>query len=123
MIADAPSAAAESLEGGLLSKVAAFVAAAKSTAADGLTWSEFGELMVALLRLVVTFLDSVSTKGGAETESLALPAVGSLFDAVADKAVPLAAWPLWILVRPSVRSLVLAIAAGSIESMLPLVRK
>jgi hypothetical protein len=123
MIADAPSAAAESLEGGLLSKVAAFVAAAKSTAADGLTWSEFGELMVALLRLVVTFLDSVSTMSGAEKKSLALTAVGSLFDAVADKAVPLAAWPLWILVRPSVRSLVLAIAAGSIESMLPLVRK
>lgn len=123
MIADAPTAVAESLDDGLLSKIEAFVSAAKSMSAGGITWSEFGELMLSLLKLVVTFLDSVSLMTGAEKKALAVMAVAKLFDAVADKAVPGAAWPLWVLVRPAVRSLVLAIASGSIESMLPLVRK
>jgi hypothetical protein len=41
---------------------------------------------------------------------------------VADKAIPTAVWPLWILVRPAVRSLVLAISAGAMEQILKLVR-
>lgn len=122
MIAAAPVAVATNLDAGLLSKIHAFVETAKSAAADGITWSEFGELMLALLRLVVTTLDSVSAMTGAEKKSLALEAVGSLFDAVADRAVPLAIYPLWMLARPAVRSLVLAIASGAIEQLLPLVR-
>lgn len=107
---------------GLLSKISAFVTTAKSAAADGLTWAEFGDLMLALLRLVVAGVDGVSGMTGPEKKSLALGAVGSLFDAVADKAVPAAAWPLWLIARPSVRSLVLAIASGAVEWMLPIVR-
>jgi hypothetical protein len=49
--------------------------------------------------------------------------VGLLFDAVADKAVPTLAWPVWLIVRPTIRQLVLLAAAGAIESLLPLVRK
>jgi hypothetical protein len=59
---------------------------------------------------------------GAEKKALVLEAVAALFDALADKAVPLAAWPVWILVRPAIRSLVLAIAAGAMEQVLRLVR-
>lgn len=121
MIADFPQAAAER-QAGLLDKVLAFTAEARVIAADGLTWSEFGELMLSLLRLVVTFLDTVSAMTGPEKKALALDAVAALFDAVADKAVPALAWPVWILARPAVRSLVLAIAAGTIEQLLPLVR-
>jgi hypothetical protein len=121
MISDFPRAAAER-QSGLLDKVHSFVAEASVVAADGLTWAEFGDLMLALLRLVVTFLDTVSAMTGPEKKALALDAVGSLFDAVADKAVPAIAWPVWILARPAVRSLVLAIAAGAIEQLLPLVR-
>lgn len=118
----APAAAAENLDGGLLNKIVAFTETAKSAAADGLTWAEFGELMLGLLRLVVTFLDTVSTLSGSEKKAIALDAVAGLFDAVADKAVPAVAWPIWILARPAVRALVLAIAAGAIEQILPLVR-
>jgi hypothetical protein len=42
---------------------------------------------------------------------------------VADKAVPTLAWPVWLIVRPTIRQLVLLAAAGAIESLLPLVRK
>jgi len=118
----APMTAAANLDGGLLNKIVAFLETAKSAAADGITWAEFGELVVALLRLVVTFLDTVSTLTGAEKKALALDAVAGLFDAVADKAVPTLAWPVWILARPAVRALVLALASGAIEQLLPLVR-
>jgi hypothetical protein len=107
---------------GLLDRIFAFIDAAKLIASDGLTWAEFGDLMLALLRLVVTALDAVGTMSGAEKKALALEAVASLFDAVADKAVPAVAWPVWILLRAPIRSLVLAIASGAIEQLLPLVR-
>jgi hypothetical protein len=83
---------------------------------------EFGELLLSLLRLVLTTLDSVQTLSGAEKKAIALGAVERLFEAVADKAVPAAVYPLWLLVRPAVRSLVVAIASGAIEKLLPLVR-
>lgn len=121
MITAAPFAAAETPTG-LLDKISAFVAAARTAAADGLTWAEFGELLVGLLRLVVTILDAVTTLTGAQKKAVAMQAVADLFDAVADKAVPLAAWPVWIIVRHAVRSLVLALASGAIEQILPLVR-
>lgn len=121
MILEAPIAAAEERVG-LLDKIAAFVAASRAVAADGLTWTEFGELMVGLLRLVVAVLDTVTTLTGPQKKALALEAVGDLFDAVADRAVPAIAWPVWIVARPAVRSLVLALASGAIEQLLPLVR-
>ena len=107
---------------GLIDKVALYIAAARSAAADGLTWGEFGELMLALVKLVVSFLDDVSTMSGAEKKGFALDAVARLFDAVADYAVPVTAYPIWILARPAVRSLVLAIAGGVLEQLLPIVR-
>lgn len=118
--AAATNAAAE--EKGLIDQVYAFIQTAKARAADGLTWGEFGELLLALLRLVVPFLDSVKTMTGAEKKSFALDAVGRLFDAVADYAIPTAVYPLWVLVRPAVRTLVLAIAGGVLEQYLAVFR-
>ncbi len=107
---------------GLLDKITTFIASAKVAAADGLTWSEFGEMLLALLRLVVSALDSVATLSGKEKKALALDAVARLFDAVADYAVPVTLYPIWLVARPAVRSLVLALAGGVIEQLLPLVR-
>ena len=122
MISSAPVAAATNLDANLMDKILAFVATAKSAAADGITWAEFGDLMLALLRLVVPALDTFRSVSGPEKKAFALEAVGMLFDGVTDKAVPVAAWPLWLIVRPAVRSLVLAIASGAVEQVLPLVR-
>jgi hypothetical protein len=107
---------------GLLDKITTYIASAKVAAADGLTWSEFGELLLALLRLVVSALDSVATLSGKEKKALALDAVARLFDAVADYAVPVTLYPIWLVARPAVRSLVLALAGGVLEQLLPLVR-
>ena len=107
---------------GLLDKISTFIASAKVVSADGLTWSEFGEMLLALLRLVVSALDSVTMLSGAEKKALAIDAVARLFDAVADYAVPMTLYPIWLVARPAVRSLVLALAGGVLEQLLPIVR-
>ena len=107
---------------GLLDKITTYIASAKVAAADGLTWSEFGELLLALLRLVVSALDSVATLSGKEKKAMTIDAVARLFDAVADYAVPVTLYPIWLVARPAVRSLVLALAGGVLEQLLPLVR-
>jgi hypothetical protein len=121
MIADTPVAAA-TRHLTLLSQVQSFVEEARRAAGDGLTWSEFGELLVALLRLSIATLDTMSGLSGAEKKELAVAAVAALFDTVADRAVPTVVWPVWLLARPAIRSLVLAMAGGAIEVLLPMVR-
>jgi hypothetical protein len=107
---------------GLLDKITTFIASAKVVSSDGLTWSEFGEMFLALLHLVVAALDSVATLSGKEKKALAIDAVARLFDAVADYAIPVTLYPIWLVARPAVRSLVLALAGGVLEQLLPLVR-
>ena len=121
MISDAPVTAAGG-EATLLAQVAAFLEVAKAKAAGGITWAEFGELLIALLRLSVETLDAVLGMSGSDKKALVLEAVAALFDQLADKAVPVVVWPVWILARPAIRALVLAIASGAIEIVLPLTR-
>jgi len=120
-IANPPLAAAGKFAD-IAQTVSAFLQSAKAAAADGLTWREFGELLVALLRVSCETLDHVRGLDGAEKKAIVLEAAGSLFDLVADRAVPTPLYPLWVLTRPVVRSLVLASASGAVEQMLPLVR-
>lgn len=122
MTSDAAVAVATSQPMGPLARAAAFVSAARSAAADGLTWREFGDLLVALMRVMVASLDDIATMSGSEKKAVVLEAVASLFDAVADRCVPLVLWPVWAISRPAVRSLVVALAAGAVEQLLPLVR-
>lgn len=107
----------------LAGKVTAFINAVKEDAANGLTWAEFGELLIALLRLVTQTLDTTMSLTGPEKKELAMEAVSVFFDTFADKCVPLVAWPIWVLAKPAVRALVLALASGAIEQVLALVRK
>ena len=123
MISDAPIAVAEAAPGGVLTKTDAFISAARSAAADGLTWAEFGELLVALLRLAVSSLDAVAGMTGEEKKATAIDAAGRLFDALVGLCSPLLIWPIWGLLRAPVRLLVLALASGAIEQILPLVRR
>ena len=120
MIAEQPLAAAASVSQ-VLEKIRAFVATAQSVAADGLTIGEFAELSVALLRVTIEAVESIPIDGPSK-KAWVLEGIAMLFDAVADKAIPLALYPVWVLVRQPVRSLVLAVAGGAVESILPLVR-
>ncbi len=99
-----------------------FLDTARDQARDGLTWPEFGTLVAALVRLAVEMLDAVQTLTGPEKKDIVLESVGVLFDTLAVACVPMTLYPFWFIVRPPARALVVAIAAGTIETILPLVR-
>jgi hypothetical protein len=122
MVADAPIAAARPFSD-IADKVTAFLVTARVSARDGLTWMEFGALVAALVRLSVETLDATQNLTGQEKRAIVLEAVGVLFDSLAVLCVPYATYPFWFLVRPAARALVVAIAAGTIEILLPLLRK
>ena len=120
MISTAPVQATQDLSV-LGDKISAFIAIAQLKARNGLTLSEFGELVVALLRVVMSTVDSLPAEG-AEKKQWAIDAVAALFDSLADGCVPVLAWPIWILIKPAARSILLLVVSGAIESLLPLVR-
>jgi len=120
MIAAAPFHAASKFTD-VVNAARAYVVTAQVAAADGLTWAEFGELLVGLLRLSVQAVDVLNVPGE-QKKAVVMEAAAALFDAVADKAVPTVLWPFWVLARPAVRSLVLALASGAVEQILPMVR-
>jgi hypothetical protein len=103
-------------------QVNAFVVNAREQARDGLTWTEFGRLLVQLLYIAVAGLDAVATLTGPQKREVAVTAAAVLFDTLADKAVPVTAWPAWMLVRPATRLLVLSLAAGAVEALLRISR-
>jgi hypothetical protein len=121
MISSAPTLAANDLAS-LAEKVRAFVSVAKLKAAGGITLAEFGELLMALMKIAIDAADAIPVDG-AERKQFVLNAVGLLFDGLADKCIPALAWPIWVIFRPAARQLLLLIASGAIESLLPLVRK
>jgi hypothetical protein len=120
MISTAPVMAANDLVA-VRDKVSAFIAIAKMKARDGITVSEFGELAVALLRIVIAAVDALPVEGH-QRKQMAVEAAGMLFDAMADKCVPALVYPAWVILRPAARSLFLLFVDGAIESLLPLVR-
>lgn len=117
-----PSVRAASRFDDVLYAARAYVLTARLAASNGITWAEFGELMTGLLRVLTQTADLLNLPGP-DKKVIVLSAAGRLFDAVADKCVSPWLWAFWAVIRPSVRSLVLAIAAGSIEQILPLVRR
>jgi hypothetical protein len=121
MIALAPSLAGMQFTD-VVNASRAYIVTAKLAAKDGLTWAEFGELLMGLLRLAIDTVDVLNAPG-ADKKAAVMEAAAALFDAVADKAVPLVAYPFWLAIRSPTRALVLAIASGAIEQLLPLVRR
>jgi len=100
----------------------AFFVSAREQARDGLTWKEFGRLLVQLLYMAVDGLEAVSTLTGQQKRDVAMAAAAVLFDSLADKAVPVAAWPAWMILRPATRVLVLSLASGAVEALLLILR-
>lgn len=98
-----------------------YIELARSSAADGLTISEFGFLVTGLLKLVVAGIDSVPMDGAAKKQYV-LDCVDLLFEAVADKLIPVWLYPFWMVARSNFKAIVLAAAAGAIEQLLPLIR-
>lgn len=103
-------------------KVQAFIAVAEVKARNGLTFAEFGELFLALMRLAIEAADALQ-QAGPKKKELVLEALDELFEALADKAVPLYAYPFWVIARPAIKAAAMAAASGAIEIVLSLVRK
>ena len=103
-------------------KVRAFITVAQVKAQKGITFAEFGELFLALMRLAIEAADTLQAPGS-DKKAMVLDALAELFDSLADKAVPAYAYPFWLIARPAVRAAVLAAASGAIEIVLSLVRK
>lgn len=94
---------------------------ARQVAADGkLTVTEFGRITVGLIRLGVLWAEPLAVPG-ADKKAIVMAAVAALFDAVADKCVPMYAYPAWLAIRSPVRALVLAAASGALEAILRIV--
>lgn len=104
-----------------LEKVNLVIEQSRASASDGISVAEFSEITMNVVRTAVQVIDSVPADG-AEKKDWVLQAVGVLFDAIADKMVPIYGYPLWIVLKPAVRMLILAAASGAIESILPVVR-
>jgi hypothetical protein len=103
-------------------KATAFLEQAREQARDGLTWTEFGRIMVQLLYLVVAGLDAVAGLTGQQKAAIAAAASGQLFDLFADRCVPPWLYPFWLVVRTPFRALILAISAGAVEALLRISR-
>lgn len=119
-ISDMPVHDAENASG-LAAKVSAYIHTARRRVADGVTVAELAELTLSAMRVGIAAVDELSI-AGAEKKRIVVDLAATLFDEFADLCVPLVAKPVWFFVRPAVRSLVLSIAGGAVESLLPIVR-
>lgn len=104
-----------------LAKIEEFLTTVRARAADGLTIADLSHLTLDGMRLAIALLDRV-TMPGADKKQEVLKLVAYLFDQFADACVPFAAKPVWWLVKPAVRALVLSISSGAVEFILPVVR-
>jgi len=68
-------------------------------------------------------LDGVTTMTGPEKLAEVLKIVAYMFDQYADLVVPFALKPVWWVIKPTARTIVLAMASGVVSSILPDVRK
>lgn len=105
-----------------LDKIADLLTNIRKRAADGTTVADLTQDTVDAMRLAMTVLDTVSGMSGEEKKAEVLKMVGWVFDQYSDLCVPLIAKPVWWVLKPTARTLVLLIASGAIESLLPVVR-
>lgn len=105
-------AAAESA-GGFQKQVEAFVAKARMLADGGLTFSEFGQLVLAFIELLVAAAEDLQDASGEDKKAAVEGAVHYLLDIVGP-AVPLP-WYLSLFKRP-LRAAIEELIDGAIEA-------
>lgn len=101
-----------------LDQIAAFLAKVRERAANGTTVSELTQSTVDAMRLVMTLLEAVNSMTGAEKKAEVLKLVLFVFDTYSDACVPLLARPFWWAAKPIVRSVIVQVASGLVESLL-----
>ena len=102
-------------------KLSEFMEEAKRRAVDGVSTADVTALTLDAMRIAMTMLDGMVMDGkGKKAEVLRVAEY--FFDSFADLCVPTIAKPLWWLMRPAVKALVMQLASGAVEALLPIVR-
>ncbi len=109
-------------QSGLAAKVNLFIDEMTAKAIDGLSLTEFVELLVAAMRICIESLETMMLDGP-NRKIVVLSVVQTLFDRFSDSVVPIYLLPAWWIIKPAFRSLCLSLAAGTVEVLLPLIRK
>lgn len=102
-------------------KISVYIEDAKVRAADGLSVADLTTLTVDAVRLAIELLDRIDM-AGADKKTEAVRVVEYFFDTFSDACIPLVVRPLWWIVKPAVRALIVSCAGGLVESLLPIVR-
>ena len=106
---------------GLHDKVTAYIAAVREKVTGGLTVAELVELTIGAMRLAIAALDELDMAGEAKRQIVA-DLAASLFDEFGPLLVPAVLRPVWWIVSPTLRAVVIAAAAGAVDGLVPLVR-
>lgn len=106
---------------GLHQRVTSYVASVRAKVSDGLTVAEFCDLTLGGMRLAIACVDELSVDGP-QKKQMVIDLAGSFFDEFGHLLVPPFLRPTWWLFSAAVRSLVLSLAAGAVEALLPLIR-
>jgi hypothetical protein len=102
--------------------ITGFIADARAKAQGGITAGEASDLMLRLVRMLMSAVDSLDAPG-ASKKSLVLDGVSQLWDAVAPfLPIPWYARPFWAIFQPTAKGAVLAAAGALIEIWLPDIR-
>lgn len=102
--------------------IAGFIDAAREKARDGLTPTELADLLLRLVRVLMSAVDSLDAPG-ASKKALVLDGVAQLYDAIAPYfPIPWYLRPFWALWAPTAKAAVLAAASALIELWLPEIR-
>ncbi len=119
-ISEEPIKIAKDTEG-LQQRVHVYINEFRTRVGDGLTLSELCEITLGGMRLAIAFADELDV-GHEEKKNIVSKLAVSLFDEFGYLVLPLPLKPLWWIIKPTLRSLVMALAGGAVETLLPLVR-
>lgn len=109
------------IDSAVLDQITGYIEIARIKVKDGVTVSELAELTLGGMRLSIKLLDALEMPG-ADKKAEVLKLVAYFFDTFSDACVPMLARPAWWIVKPATRALVLSLASGAVEFLLPVVR-
>ena len=102
-------------------RIESFLSALRERATGGITARELAASAVEGMALAISLLDMRLLPGEGKKEEV-LKLAAYCFDTYSDKCIPMLALPMWWLVKPAVRMLLLAVASGAVEPLLSLTR-
>jgi len=110
-----------SKQDGLAEQVRIYLVTAKELAEDGITLAEFTELVIGGARISISALDAMRLDGS-DKKAIAVDIALQVFDALDRFLVPVWLLPFWFVIRPASRAIAAQLAAGVVETILPLLR-